>query len=157
MIVAYLMLIVFLFVLINFLVDLLYSALDPARSAGTARRANDRSSDPRRRCRGQAQGKGDQPAARRDAGISRASPLAISRLHGDDRMVRPPRWPPWITLARRRTPTGNLSQLSIMDNNLAGIGILQSGNTTGLGTDPQGRDNLSAIIYGLRMSPKSSR
>ncbi len=46
----------------------------------------------------------------------------------------------------------DLSQLDIMDNLLAPGDKLASGVTSYLGTDDQGRDMLSAIIFGLRIS-----
>jgi peptide/nickel transport system permease protein len=46
----------------------------------------------------------------------------------------------------------DLSQLDIMDNMLAPGGELASGITAFLGTDDQGRDMLSAILYGMRIS-----
>ena len=55
---------------------------------------------------------------------------------------------PWIS---PQNPY-DLSQLDIMDNMLAPGGELASGITAYLGTDDQGRDMLSAIIYGMRIS-----
>jgi peptide/nickel transport system permease protein len=46
----------------------------------------------------------------------------------------------------------DLSQLDILDNMLAPGDQLASGTTAWLGTDDQGRDMLSAILYGLRIS-----
>jgi peptide/nickel transport system permease protein len=46
----------------------------------------------------------------------------------------------------------DLSQLDILDNMLAPGEQLASGTTAWLGTDDQGRDMLSAILYGLRIS-----
>jgi peptide/nickel transport system permease protein len=46
----------------------------------------------------------------------------------------------------------DLSQLDIMDNMLAPGETLATGTTAWLGTDDQGRDMLSAILYGLRIS-----
>jgi peptide/nickel transport system permease protein len=46
----------------------------------------------------------------------------------------------------------DLEQLDIMDNMLPPGSMLGSGYTAWLGTDDQGRDMLSAIIYGLRIS-----
>jgi peptide/nickel transport system permease protein len=46
----------------------------------------------------------------------------------------------------------DLSQLDIMDNMLAPGEALASGKTSWLGTDDQGRDMLSAILYGTRIS-----
>ena len=46
----------------------------------------------------------------------------------------------------------DLSQLSIMDNMLEPGATLDTGMTAVLGTDDQGRDMLSAILYGLRVS-----
>jgi peptide/nickel transport system permease protein len=46
----------------------------------------------------------------------------------------------------------DLSQLDIMDNMLAPGGELGTGAAAWLGTDDQGRDMLSAILYGLRIS-----
>jgi peptide/nickel transport system permease protein len=55
---------------------------------------------------------------------------------------------PWIT---PQNPY-DLAQLDIMDGNLAPGAESMSGALFWLGTDDQGRDMLSAIIYGLRMS-----
>jgi peptide/nickel transport system permease protein len=55
---------------------------------------------------------------------------------------------PWIT---PQNPY-DLAQLDIMDGNLAPGAASMSGAPFWLGTDDQGRDMLSAIIYGLRMS-----
>jgi peptide/nickel transport system permease protein len=46
----------------------------------------------------------------------------------------------------------DLAQLDIMDNMLAPGSELGTGATAWLGTDDQGRDMLSAILYGLRIS-----
>jgi peptide/nickel transport system permease protein len=46
----------------------------------------------------------------------------------------------------------DLSQLDIMDNMLAPGDALASGKISWLGTDDQGRDMLSAILYGMRIS-----
>jgi peptide/nickel transport system permease protein len=46
----------------------------------------------------------------------------------------------------------DLSQLDIMDNMLAPGEALASGKVSWLGTDDQGRDMLSAILYGTRIS-----
>src|SRR5947209_20302639 len=46
----------------------------------------------------------------------------------------------------------DLSQLSIMDNKLPPGSHGLAGELYALGTDDQGRDMLSAIIYGLRLS-----
>jgi peptide/nickel transport system permease protein len=46
----------------------------------------------------------------------------------------------------------DLSQLDIMDNMLAPADALASGKISWLGTDDQGRDMLSAILYGTRIS-----
>jgi peptide/nickel transport system permease protein len=55
---------------------------------------------------------------------------------------------PWIT---PQDPY-DLAQLDIMDGNLAPGAESMTGAPYWLGTDDQGRDMLSAIIYGLRMS-----
>ena len=49
------------------------------------------------------------------------------------------------------------AQLDIMDNMLPPGEKLGSGITAFLGTDDQGRDMLSAILYGLRISLRSAR
>ena len=56
--------------------------------------------------------------------------------------------PPWIA---PQNPY-DLAQLDIMDGGLAPGETSFSGMTYWLGTDPQGRDMLSAILYGLRIS-----
>jgi peptide/nickel transport system permease protein len=55
---------------------------------------------------------------------------------------------PWVTV---QNPY-DLMQLDIMDNMLPPGSALGNGATAWLGTDDQGRDMLSAIIYGLRIS-----
>jgi peptide/nickel transport system permease protein len=55
---------------------------------------------------------------------------------------------PWIT---PQNPF-DLAQLSIMDNNMPPGSKSFGGMTFWLGSDPQGRDMFSAIIYGLRTS-----
>ena len=55
---------------------------------------------------------------------------------------------PWIAV---QDPY-DLMQLDIMDNMLPPGAILGNGATAWLGTDDQGRDMLSAILYGLRIS-----
>ncbi len=77
-----------------------------------------------------------------------ASPLAMVGLVVMVAMALAALFAPWIT---PQNPY-DLSQLSIMDNNLPPGSEAFGGMTYWLGTDPQGRDMLSAIIYGLRMS-----
>ena len=77
-----------------------------------------------------------------------ASPLAMIGLFVMVVMTLAAIFAPWIT---PQNPY-DLSQLSIMDNNLPPGAESFGGQTYWLGTDPQGRDMLSAIIYGLRMS-----
>ena len=77
-----------------------------------------------------------------------ASPLAMIGLFVMVLMALSAIFAPWIT---PQNPY-DLSQLSIMDNNLPPGSQSFAGQTYWLGTDPQGRDMLSAIIYGLRMS-----
>ena len=55
---------------------------------------------------------------------------------------------PWIS---PQNPY-DLSQLSIMDGRLPPGSVGDSGITYWLGTDDQGRDMLSAILFGLRTS-----
>ena len=51
----------------------------------------------------------------------------------------------------------DLAQLDIMDSTLPpGSRVGRPASTYWLGTDDQGRDMLSAILYGLRISPRSS-
>ena len=76
------------------------------------------------------------------------SPLAMIGLVVMVAMVLAAVFAPWIT---PQNPY-DLSQLSIMDNNMRPGSESFGGMTYWLGTDPQGRDMLSAIIYGLRMS-----
>lgn len=77
-----------------------------------------------------------------------ASPLAMIGLFVMVVITLAAIFAPWIT---PQNPY-DLSQLSIMDNNLPPGAESFAGQTYWLGTDPQGRDMLSAIIYGLRMS-----
>src|SRR5260221_8203064 len=46
----------------------------------------------------------------------------------------------------------DLAQLDVMDSRLPPLSKSPSGGTFWLGTDDQGRDMLSAILYGLRIS-----
>src|SRR5438309_2899612 len=46
----------------------------------------------------------------------------------------------------------DLAQLDVMDNRLPPGSVSPNGQTFWLGTDDQGRDMLSAIFYGLRIS-----
>ncbi len=55
---------------------------------------------------------------------------------------------PWIT---PQNPY-DLRQLTIMDGSLPPGGVGMTGQTFWLGTDPQGRDIASAMVYGLRLS-----
>lgn len=55
---------------------------------------------------------------------------------------------PWIT---PQNPY-DLAELNILDSRLPPASVSSSGMTDWLGTDGQGRDMLSAIIYGLRIS-----
>ncbi|MGP9789113.1 ABC transporter permease [Roseinatronobacter sp. NSM] len=77
-----------------------------------------------------------------------SSPLAMIGFVVMVAMVLAAVFAPWIT---PQNPY-DLSQLSIMDNNMRPGSESFGGMTYWLGTDPQGRDMLSAIIYGLRMS-----
>src|SRR5690554_321 len=77
-----------------------------------------------------------------------ASPLAVFGLAVFVILALAAIFAPWIT---PQNPY-DLSQLSIMDNNLPPGSESFGGMTYWLGTDPQGRDMFSAIIYGLRMS-----
>ncbi len=76
------------------------------------------------------------------------SRLAILALLGLVTVVLAALLAPWIT---PQNPY-DLAQLDIMDGNLPPMSEGFSGTTYWLGTDDQGRDMLSAIIYGIRIS-----
>ncbi len=77
-----------------------------------------------------------------------ASPLALIGLAVVILIILAAVFAPWIT---PQNPY-DLRQLSILDGGLPPGSQAFSGMTYWLGTDVQGRDMLSAIIYGLRMS-----
>ena len=135
-VVAYIMLATFLFVSVNLLVDLLYAALDPrVRLAGEAHEhvpvlpGDDTA--PRGRCCGAS---GRQPTLR-GAGVLLGVIVAFA-------LIGPS--------SRRRTlrPHGAERDGQPAGARRAGM----AGFTFWLGTDAQGRDMLSAILYGLRTS-----
>ena len=147
-IVAYLLVVVFMFIVINLVVDLLYSALDPRvrladmQQYGDERSATrigsrtatcvDRAQLPWRRfasqfCREQDRDVRPGDAARhRGARALRAVDLAAEPVRPGAARPDGPRLPPGATSL--------------------------DGMTYWLGTDDQGRDMLSAIFYGLRVS-----
>ena len=77
-----------------------------------------------------------------------ASPLALIGLAVVVLVILAATFAPWIT---PQNPY-DLRQLSILDGGLPPGSTAFSGMTYWLGTDVQGRDMLSAIVYGLRMS-----
>ena len=77
-----------------------------------------------------------------------ASPLALIGLAVVVLVILAATFAPWIT---PQNPY-DLRQLSILDGGLPPGSQAFSGMTYWLGTDVQGRDMLSAIVYGLRMS-----
>ena len=158
-IVAYLMLTVVIFVVINLIVDLLYAADRPARAArrgeglthGGLRRTA-MASRSRRSCRRSRSRPAIDTARASCGGTSPSSSKAPAPSLGLDgarraRRARRPRAP----RSRRRTPTTCRSSTSWTTCCKPGE-KLGSGITAFLGTDDQGRDMLSAIIYGLRIS-----
>jgi peptide/nickel transport system permease protein len=78
----------------------------------------------------------------------RASPLAVAALVLMLLLIALAFFAPWIA---PQNPY-DLSQLSILDNKLPPGSHGLAGELYVLGTDDQGRDMLSAIIYGLRLS-----
>jgi peptide/nickel transport system permease protein len=78
----------------------------------------------------------------------RASPMAVAALGLVVILVTLAVFAPWLA---PQDPY-DLSQLSIMDNKLPPGSHGLAGELYVLGTDDQGRDMLSAIIYGLRLS-----
>src|SRR6266853_4102415 len=96
----------------------------------------------------------EMPAAAGDAGLLRLwgefaeSRLAVVALACVVILFALALAAPWIA---PQNPY-DLSQLSIMDNKLPPGSRGLAGELYALGTDDQGRDMLSAIIYGLRLS-----
>jgi peptide/nickel transport system permease protein len=78
----------------------------------------------------------------------RASPIAVAALGFVTILITLAVFAPWLA---PQDPY-DLSQLSIMDNKLPPASHGLAGELYVLGTDDQGRDMLSAIIYGLRLS-----
>ncbi len=76
------------------------------------------------------------------------SRVAVLSLFGLALVVAAALFAPWIT---PQDPY-DLAQLDIMDGNLPPMSESFSGTTYWLGTDDQGRDMLSAIVYGIRIS-----
>jgi len=78
----------------------------------------------------------------------RESPIAVLGLVVFVLIALAAIFAPWIT---PQNPY-DLTQLSILDGRLPPLSQSMDGMTYWLGTDDQGRDMLSAIIYGLRIS-----
>ena len=76
------------------------------------------------------------------------SRVAVLSLLGLLLVVAAALFAPWIT---PQNPY-DLAQLDILDGNLPPLSEGFSGTTYWLGTDDQGRDMLSAIVYGMRIS-----
>ena len=147
MVVAYVMLVTLIFVVINLVVDILYAALDPRVQLVT-------------------------PLNNRHGSISQSRP----HPHRPPLADTPKRASILKKLRSRPTVTGSaialavliilvvfapyfapqnpydLANLSLMDGRLAPRQALMDGSIAWLGTDDQGRDMLSAILYGLRIS-----
>ena len=146
-VVAYVMLVTLIFVVINLVVDILYAALDPRVQLVT-------------------------PLNNRHGSISQSRP----HPHRPPLADTPKRASILKKLRSRPTVTGSaialavliilvvfapyfapqnpydLANLSLMDGRLAPRQALMDGSIAWLGTDDQGRDMLSAILYGLRIS-----
>ena len=146
-VVAYVMLVTLIFVVINLVVDILYAALDPRVQLVT-------------------------PLNNRHGSISQSRPHPHRPALADT----PKRASILKKLRSRPTVTGSaialavliilvvfapyfapqnpydLANLSLMDGRLAPRQALMDGSIAWLGTDDQGRDMLSAILYGLRIS-----
>ena len=147
--VTYLILVVLLFVIINFIVDLVYARLDPrVRLGGSHERrrhdaGNASPSPPPRRSR---------PRSMRLRNFwSRLQRRRWSRSRHSSSSSRCCCWPSAHRWSRRRTPmtwrcwTGSTPSCA--------PGTVGSGGYVHLlGTDNAGRDMLSAILYGLRTS-----
>ena len=150
-IVAYLLVIVTFFIVINLLVDVLYSALDPRVRLTEARTMSARSgpmrADRRRRAARAARRERRRCAASR--ATSSPNPVAVvrPRAAGADRRRRDLRA---ADLAAESRTTSRSS--TSMDSKLPPGSPAPTGGTFWLGTDDQGRDMLSAIFYGLRIS-----
>lgn len=84
----------------------------------------------------------------RFAGEFAASRVAVAALLVALLLALAAVFAPWIT---PQNPY-DLAQLNILDSRLPPGSVSSSGMTYWLGTDGQGRDMLSAIIYGLRIS-----
>ncbi len=84
----------------------------------------------------------------RFAGEFAASRIAVAALLVALLLALAAVFAPWIT---PQNPY-DLAQLNILDSRLPPGSMSSSGMTYWLGTDGQGRDMLSAIIYGLRIS-----
>ena len=157
-IVAYLMMIVLLFVVINLVVDVLYTVLDPRVRLETQGMS----------------GSATPPTAREE---HRASRRAVPSRAAVGEIVRGSRIAAdFVAESRRRACSAasscscssslaaifaplispqnpyDLAQLDMMDGRLPPGSASGAGNTYWLGTDDQGRDMLSAILYGLRIS-----
>ena len=137
-VVAYLLVVVTLFIVINFVVDILYSLLDPRDPASGAPHDRDiPSAIEAGQPRGRALQRDSEEPEGDDRPASAASCLWSIAVIG-----------PWIA---PQNPY-DLMQISIMDAKLAAGSESMAGATYWLGTDGQGRDMLSAMIYGLRTS-----
>ena len=149
MIVAYLIVVVLMFVVINLLVDFIYSLLDPrvrlTDEGGVMAVARRRHSRPRTRAETLARAGVGRILRKPDRGGARSAVvvllIVLALLGALDRAAEPLRPHParrsWTTCCRRAS--------AALD-----------GKLYLLGTDEQGRDMLSAILYGLRLSACSS-
>ena len=151
-IVAHLIIIVLLFVLINLVVDVLYTVLDPRvrvgsqgrmSVVGTPRRSRDRAaadSDrprrPRRRC-------GGFLSDYFESRIATAAFVAAGADHHALALLAP--------LIAPQNPY-NLAEVDVLDSRLPPGSKGMAGYTYWLGTDGAGRDLVSAMLYGLRIS-----
>ena len=147
------------FILINLVVDLLYSALDPrVRLGGDMMGASATATvqdlapgaRPRRFSSPTRSGARRPPQTTHLAAGFARSKLAVAALAflvADHRCSRS-----WRRRSRRRTPTTS-PQIDLMDAQLEPGSPASAGHVVYvLGTDGQGRDMLSAILYGLRVS-----
>ena len=128
--VAYLMLVAFVFIMINFTVDIAYVGLDPAAAA---RRGRDGPRDPVRASSGASSAR---TASRSPRSASSCSIVLLAVL---------------APLVAPQDPY-DLAKLTLRDARRPPGFVGAAGYVHWLGTDAQGRDMFSAILYGLRIS-----
>ena len=148
-IVAYLMIIVFLFVFINLVVDILYSILDPRVSSSGCKIMTATNQDLTEGNKQDAQEfEGLQTPFKRFLSDFCESKLAVLGFLVIVGIVLLAIFAPLLT----PTDPYDLTSVTILDSRLAPGEKMMSGTVAYLGTDGAGRDMVSAMIYGLRIS-----